>query len=263
MVFCDHIHLAEVTTRNTPPNRTCLQTQKLRHLQTRKNLQSIHQPLGTLAYTFNHLHERKIHTPPHWQPGSLKGRCCRSEGRASSRASGPTRRHDEGNQHRRGQETSAFGGRPWRRLVDGWNKLRKKAIDGKRWLGHFGIFWDVRFSEYRRLCPIVKVECVNMHVSKAGASSASAVLEEHSLLQNGISRKLKLTNLDRHFESVPQIHPNSQACDEVPFAVRWEWPWFWLVLFCPWATKLRHFCASESGAAQDHPNTGRSTGFLA
>lgn len=64
MVFCDHIHLAEVTTRNTPPNRTCLQTQKLRHLQTRKNLQNIHQPLGTLAYTFNHLHERKIHTTP-------------------------------------------------------------------------------------------------------------------------------------------------------------------------------------------------------
>lgn len=58
----------------------------------------------------------------------------------------------------------------------------------------------------------------------------------------------KLTNLDRHFESIPEIYPNGQACDEVPFAVRWEWPWFWLVLFCPWATKLRHFCASESDA---------------
>ena len=56
-----------------------------------------------------------IHTSLHQQPGSLKGRCCRGEGRASG-ASGP--RHDEGNQHRRGQETSAFGGRPWRRLVD-------------------------------------------------------------------------------------------------------------------------------------------------
>ena len=73
----------------------------------------------------------------------------------------------------------------------------------------------------------------------------------------------ELTNLDMHFESIPEIYPNSQACDEVPFAVRWEWPWFWLVLFRPWATKLRHFCAFESGATQDHPNTGWSAGCLA